>query len=106
LQYKGIFINNQNLYIMTIRINSFQEWQDCQMGSWMLETAQNFNIITLDKKLWVLTLGKCAETVLHLMTDQRSIDSVKTMIAYGLGEAKQLKLICAKWRKNSLGSNS
>jgi hypothetical protein len=41
----------------------------------------------LDCPLQLLTLakGKCAETVIHLMRDERSINAVKVAIAFGNG---------------------
>ena len=55
-------------------------WNNCHRGDWMLWMA---NELDVDNKILTLAKGKCAETVIHLMKDQRSIDAVKSAIDFG-----------------------
>ena len=54
----------------------------CQRGDWMLWLAKKVNVgirpLTLAK-------GKCANTVRHLMKDERSIKAVDAAIDFGNG---------------------
>ena len=59
-------------------------WNTCQRGDWMLWFA---NKLGCPLQLFTLAKGKCAETVIHLMKDQRSINAVKVAIAFGNGNA-------------------
>jgi hypothetical protein len=56
--------------------------QDCHRGDWMLWLAKKIDI---DIRLLTLAKGRCAETVIHLMTDDRSKAAVKAAIDYGNG---------------------
>ena len=56
----------------------------CPRGDWILWLFARTN--PRNKKLRVLTGAHCANTVRHLMTDQRSIDAVDTAIKYGEGK--------------------
>lgn len=58
----------------------FDAWNKCQRGDWMLWLASKLKI---DHRLLILAKGKCAETVLHLMEDDRSKGAVKAAIEYG-----------------------
>jgi len=62
--------------------NYVKAWQNCPRGDWMLWIAAKLKV---DKRLLTLAKGKCAETVLHLMRDQRSKDAVRAAIDYGHG---------------------
>jgi hypothetical protein len=60
-----------------------EAWNNCHRGDWMLWIAKKLNV-----NIRVLTLAKglCANTVRHLMKDERSIKAVNAAIAYGKGE--------------------
>jgi hypothetical protein len=60
----------------------FDAWNNCPRGDWLLWLANKINI---DHKLLTLAKGKCAETVVHLMKDDRSKAAVKAAIDYGNG---------------------
>ena len=69
-----------------------QAWNACERGDWMLWIAAKVGV---DKRILTLAKGLCAETVIHLMKDERSIKAVKTAIAYGKGEATDEELPAA-----------
>ena len=56
--------------------------QDCHRGDWLVWLARRVNVD--DRKL-TLAKGHCANTVRHLMRDERSIAAVDAAIAYGNG---------------------
>lgn len=62
---------------------------DCHRGDWLLWLAKKCGV-----ELQPLTLAKahCANTVRHLMTDERSIKAVDVAIAFGEGRASRDKL--------------
>ena len=68
-----------------------EAWDTCQRGDWMLWI---YNKCYPDN-IRELTLAKayCANTVRHLMKDQRSINAIDIAIKYGMGLAsyKELK---------------
>lgn len=64
-------------------------WNDCQRGDWMLWIAHKLGV---DKRILTLAKGKCAETVKHLMKDERSRKVVEVAIAYGEGNATDEEL--------------
>ena len=73
--------------------NSLLEaWNTCERGDWMLWFAQK-----LDCPLQLLTLAKatCAETVIHLMRDERSRNAIKVAIDFGNGIATREELYAA-----------
>ena len=57
-------------------------WENCPRGDWMLWLASRLKI---DKRLLTLAKGKCAQTVLHLMKDERSRNAVQAAINFGEG---------------------
>ena len=59
-----------------------EAWQNCERGDWMLWLAARLKV---DERKLFLASGKCAETVIHLMKDQRSRDGVQAAIDYGNG---------------------
>jgi hypothetical protein len=59
-----------------------EAWDECPRGDWLLWWARKENV---DKRVLTLAKGRCAETVIHLMKDQRSKDAVKAAIDYGHG---------------------
>ena len=71
-----------------------EAWENCPRGDWMLWIASRLNV---DKRLLTLAKGRCAETVLHLMRDQRSKDAVRAAIDFWEGriDDEQLKIAAA-----------
>ena len=59
-------------------------WETCHRGDWMLWLFKRTN--PNDIKLLFLAKGHCANTVRHLMKDERSIKAVDAAIAFGNGE--------------------
>ena len=74
--------------------DTFKEaWEACPRGDWMLWIAEK---LELDKRLLVLTSAHCANTVRHLMEDERSTRCVDVCIAYGEGKATEEELTTAR----------
>jgi hypothetical protein len=61
-----------------------QAVNDCPRGDWMLWLAAKVDV---DFQKLTLAKGLCANTVRHLMKDERSIKAVDTAIAFGEGKA-------------------
>ena len=63
--------------------------EKCHRGDWLLWLAQKVNV-----ELQKLTLAKgyCAQTVLHLMKDERSIKAVEAAIKFGNGSINKQQL--------------
>jgi hypothetical protein len=78
-------------YVKTQK-STVSAWENCPRGDWMLWLASKLNI---NKRLLTLAKGKCAQTVLHLMKDQRSKDAVKAAIDYGEGNITDQELAAA-----------
>jgi len=57
-------------------------WEQCHRGDWLLWWAKKEGI---GLRELTLAKGKCAETVIHLMKDQRSKKAVQAAIDYGNG---------------------
>ena len=75
------------------QFKTFKEaWDNCPRGDWMLWIASRAKV---DKRKLTLAKGKCAELVIHLMKDQRSIDAVKAAINYGEGNIDEVELAAA-----------
>jgi hypothetical protein len=55
----------------------------CHRGDWLLWLAGKLKV---DDRPLTLAKGHCANTVRHLMKDERSIKAVDAAIAYGNGE--------------------
>ena len=72
-----------------------KSWEEiyntCHRGDWLLWLFTKTN--PKDLRLLILAKGHCANTVRHLMKDQRSIDAVDAAIAFGEGRIgiKELK---------------
>ena len=64
--------------------NINEVWETCPRGDWMLWLFSRTN--SGDFKLLTLAKGHCANTVRHLMKDQRSLDAVDAAIKFGKGE--------------------
>jgi len=64
-----------------------KSWEEiyntCHRGDWLLWLFRKTNPDDLQRL--TLAKGHCVETVLHLMTDQRSKDAVKAAIDFGNG---------------------
>jgi hypothetical protein len=72
---------------------SYKEaWETCHRGDWMLWIAKKLNVDLLK-----LTTAKalCANTVRHLMKDERSIKAVDAAILFGQGKATKEELNAA-----------
>ena len=69
-------------------------WATCHRGDWMLWLARKLNI---DKRVLTLAKGHCANTVRHLMKDERSIAAVDMAIKYGEGNATDTELAAAAY---------
>jgi hypothetical protein len=63
-------------------------WQEvyetCHRGDWLLWLFKKTN--PDDLQLLTLAKGHCANTVRHLIKDERSIKAIDAAIAFGLGE--------------------
>ena len=64
----------------------------CRRGDWLLWLAEKVDV---DLRLRTLAKGHCANTVRHLMTDERSIKAVDVAIAFGEGKATREELDAA-----------
>lgn len=73
-------------------------WNACHRGDWMLWIAIRLGV---DIHLLTLASGRCAETVIHLMNDQRSVDAVKAAIAFGEGKITEDELRMAAYAARS-----
>jgi hypothetical protein len=61
----------------------------CHRGDWLLWLAKKVDV---DLQLLTLAKGHCANTVRHLMKDERSINAVDVAIAFGEGKATREEL--------------
>jgi hypothetical protein len=68
-----------------------KSWEEiyniCHRGDWLLWLFKKTN--PNDLQLLTLSKGHCANTVRHLMTDERSINAVDVAIAFGEGKASR-----------------
>jgi hypothetical protein len=64
----------------------------CHRGDWLLWLAKK---VDADLRLRTLAKGHCANTVRHLMTDERSLNAVDVAIAFGEGKATREELDAA-----------
>lgn len=62
----------------------------CHRGDWLVWLARN---IEVDERKRYLAAGHCANTVRHLMDDERSLEAVDAAIAYGEGKISKDELI-------------
>ena len=63
--------------------------EKCHRGDWLLWLARNVNI---DFQKLTLAKGYCAQTILHLMKDERSIKAVEAAINFGNGLTNEQQL--------------
>ena len=66
-----------------------QAIDECHRGDWLLWLAEELGV---EKRLLVGTAGHCANTLRHLMKDERSSNCVDVCLAYGKGEATDEEL--------------
>jgi hypothetical protein len=64
----------------------------CHQGDWLLWLAKKVDV---DLRLCTLSKGHCANTIRHLMKDERSINAVNVAIAFGEGKATREELDAA-----------
>jgi len=69
-----------------------EAWETCPRGDWMLWLAARLKV---DHRKLTLAKGLCANTVRHLMKDERSLKAVDVAIAYGRGNATAEELYAA-----------
>ena len=69
-----------------------EAWETCHRGDWMLlvysKIYKNLRELTLAK-------GHCANTIRHLLSDERSKEAIDVAIAFGMGEATKDELKAA-----------
>jgi hypothetical protein len=75
----------------------------CHRGDWLLWLAKKVDV---DFQLFTLAKGHCANTVRHLMTDERSINAVDVAIAFGEGKATREELDAAAAASRAAASAS
>ena len=68
-------------------------YETCHRGDWLLWLFKKTN--PDDLQLLTLAKGHCANTVRHLMKDERIINAVDSAIAFGLGEITKDELATA-----------
>ncbi len=69
---------------------TFKEaWENCHRGDWMLWLAYRLKV---NHRKLTLAKAYCAETVIHLMKDERSINAVKVAKRYGRHKATKAEL--------------
>jgi hypothetical protein len=79
-----------------------QAVNDCHRGDWLLWLGQRLEI---DGRKITLAKGHCANTVRHLMKDQRSVDAVDVAIAYGEGKIGKEELAAAAAAYNAYAAS-
>ena len=68
-------------------------YNTCERGDWLLWLFARTN--PEDFQLLILAKAHCANTVRHLMVDERSKNAVDVAIAFGLGKATREELAAA-----------
>lgn len=77
-----------------VGVKTWEEaYNTCERGDWLLWLFQKTNPDDLQRL--TLVKGHCANTVRHLMTDERSIKAVDVAIAFGEGKATKEELYIA-----------
>ena len=66
----------------------------CHRGDWLLWLAYKLEV---DDRPLMLAKGHCANTVRHLMKDERSVEAAYAAIAYGNGEISKEELNVAAY---------
>jgi hypothetical protein len=67
--------------------------EQCHRGDWLLWLADK---VCIGLRPLILAKGHCANTVRHLMKDERSVKAVDTAIAFGEGKATEEELNTAR----------
>jgi len=75
----------------------------CHRGDWLLWLADKLKV---DDRPFTLAKGHCANTVRHLMKDERSIKAVDAAIAYGNGEVSKEELKDAAYASYASAASS
>jgi hypothetical protein len=75
------------------QFDTFNEaWKACPRGDWMLWMAGRLGV---DRRTITLASALCANTVRHLMKDERSTKAVDAAISFGRGEIDNKNLFAA-----------
>ena len=82
VQLKRLYACKESIEFASNYDSLIEAWNNCPRGDWMLWLASKLNV---DKRKLFLAKGKCAETVIHLMKDERSRKAVQGSIDYGNG---------------------
>jgi hypothetical protein len=69
-----------------------EAWEDCPRGDWMLYLAQKVGV---DIHHLTYTKALCAETIIHLMDDERSRNAIKVAKKFGKHKATKEELKAA-----------
>lgn len=77
-----------------------QAIQDCHRGDWIGWLADK---LELPKQIRCLAAGHAANTVRHLMEDERSLKAADIAIAFGEGKATEEELKIAAWYARAAG---
>ena len=67
-------------------------WETCQRGDWLLWVSKKLNV---NNRVLTLAKGKCAQTVIHHMQDERSKKAVRAAVDYGNGLIDEEQLYAA-----------
>lgn len=81
---------HKDLYDFAKDLTLEQFFKKCERGDWILCLFQKTNPESL--KELTLAKGHCANTVRHLMRDERSVKAVDVAIAFGEGKATKKEL--------------
>ena len=80
-----------------------EAWETCERGDWMLWFASKLGC---PLQLLTLAKGKSAETVIHLMRDDRSRNAVKVAIDFGNGVSTHEELDAAAAAANAAAEDA
>ena len=64
-------------------------WNECNIPGWLLQLAISLEV---DKRKITLAIGHCANLVRNLITDQRFINAIDTLIDFGNGKVSEEEL--------------
>lgn len=77
-------------YLETNNYNLQEAWDKCERGDWMLWLYARLH--PKNRKEVILVKGHCANTIRHLMKDERSVKAVDAAIAFGEGKITEDEL--------------
>jgi hypothetical protein len=102
------FYKVKRFQLLLVKLNACEEakdwvadksWEEvystCHRGDWLLWLFAKTN--PKDLQLLTLAKGHCANTVRHIMTDERSLKAVDAAIAFGEGKITIEELDAAAW---------